>query len=182
VPGDSVYSIQFHFYRDSSALVGQEFKFGIGGGDNEGGFGNNHFENIDDFTPNSTLAAQFGSIDPYFYSEWDYSKKRLKTGIESERGALPDDPILSQNYPNPFNPSTSIHYSLAAPQSVTLSIYNLRGERITVLVDGAKQSAGSHTAVWDGKDGNGRPSGSGVYLVRLETKGFVRMMKMVLVR
>jgi hypothetical protein len=180
--GDSVYSLQFHFYRDSSALVGQEFKFGIGGGDNEGGFGNNHFENIDDFTASSTLAAQFGSIDPYFYSEWDYSKKQLKTGIESDRATFPESPILSQNYPNPFNPSTIIRYALAGPQAVTLSIYNLRGERITVLENGGKRSAGSHAVVWDGRDGNGLPLSAGVYLVRLETGGFVRMMKMVLVK
>jgi hypothetical protein len=181
-PGDSVYTLQFHFYRDSDDVVGQEFKFGIGGGDNEGGFGNNHFENIDDFTTDSKLETQFGSIDPYFYSEWDYTKKGLNTGIESDRIILPEDPVLSQNFPNPFNPSTTIRYHLSSPQSVVLSVYNLRGERIAVLEDGGKQAAGSHTVVWNGKDANGRPVSAGVYLIRLETRNFVQMRKMVLVK
>ena len=181
-PGDSVYTHQFHFFRDSDDVVGQEFKFGIGGGDNEGGFGNNHFENIDDFTVDSKLEAQFGSIDPYFYSEWDYSKKRLNTGIESDRSILPDGPGLFQNYPNPFNPSTTIRYRLSAPQAVVLSVYNLRGERIAVLEDGVKRAAGSHAVVWDGKDADGRSVSAGVYLVRLEGRGLVLTRKMVLVK
>jgi hypothetical protein len=107
--GDSIYSITFHFYKDSGDVVGQEFKFGVGGGDNEGGFGNNHVDNIDDSQAESVLEAQFGSIDPYFYAEWDYSKKKVKiTGIESAVTRLASSPSLSQNYPNPFNPVTTI--------------------------------------------------------------------------
>jgi hypothetical protein len=181
-PGDSVYTLQFHFYKDSDDVVGQEFKFGIGGGDNEGGFGNNHFENIDDFTADSRLEAQFGSIDPYFYSEWDFSKKRLNTGVEADRGMRPEGAGLSQNYPNPFNPSTTIGYQLSGPGNVVLSIFNLRGERVALLVDGEKQASGSHSVIWNGKDANGRPASGGVYLIRLEAGDFVQMRKMVLVK
>jgi hypothetical protein len=179
---DSVYSIQFTFNRDSDDVVGQEFKFGIGGGDNEGGFGNNHVENIDDFTNAFTIAAQFGSIDPYFYIEWDYNRKKAKTGIESAAAGLPSSPSLAQNYPNPFNPSTTLQYALPGRRVVTLSVLNLLGERVALLVDQSVQAAGRHTSVWNGNDLRGNPAGSGVYLVRLEADDFVQVRKMVLVK
>jgi len=180
--GDSIFAIQFRFYKDSSDVVGQEFKFGIGGGDNEGGFGNNHVENIDDFTADFTIEAQFGSIDPYFYKEWDFDIRQATTGIRTRNPALPSAPTLSQNFPNPFNPSTVIRYALPGAEIVNLSIYNLMGERIAVLAEKQRQNPGSHTVVWNGKDGRGNPVGAGVYLIRLETRGSVQRGKMVLVK
>jgi hypothetical protein len=181
--GDSVFSIQFHFFKDTGDVVGQEFKFGLGGGDNEGGYGNNHVENLDDFQEESILDAQFGSIDPYFYSEWDYSKKSVKpTGVESARTGMPAGISLYQNYPNPFNPVTSIQYNLSSVEKATVAVYNLRGERIAVLVDNQKLSAGAHVALWDGTNFRSKPVGSGVYLIRLEAGGVVQTKKMLLVR
>jgi len=62
VKGDSVYSLKWNY--TTADFLGQEFKFGIGAFDNEGGFGNNHIENIDDAAATYTIASQFGSIDP----------------------------------------------------------------------------------------------------------------------
>ncbi len=70
VAHDSIYSRVYTY--STNAIIGQEYKFGIGGGDNEGGFGNNHIQNLDDTQPSSTLASQFGSIDPMFYYAWNY--------------------------------------------------------------------------------------------------------------
>jgi hypothetical protein len=180
VVGDTIYSIVFNFYHDSSDVVGQEFKFGIGGGDNEGGYGNNHVENIDDSQPASTIAAQFGSIDPVFYSEWDYIN-RQKTDVEASDRYLPDRFILEQNYPNPFNPTTKIQYRLLKSVKVNLSVYNVLGEKVISLVN-TKQPAGQYEVVWDGRDNLGRSVCSGLYFYRIEADNFVKAYKMMLLK
>ena len=79
---------------------------------------------------------------------------------------LPARLQLGQNYPNPFNPSTIIPYQLPAPTRVRLEVFNILGQRVATLVDGARP-AGFHTATWDATDASGRGVGSGVYLYRL---------------
>jgi hypothetical protein len=71
--GDSTFTLTINY--TTSDFIGQEFKFGIGGGDNEGGFGNNHIENIDDTEDTFMLLSQFGSIDPLFYNAWDFENR-----------------------------------------------------------------------------------------------------------
>lgn len=180
VAGDSIFSLAFNFHPDSSDVVGQEFKFGIGGGDNEGGYGNNHVENIDDSKAASTIEAQFGSIDPVFYSEWDYDGRQV-TDVEENGLFGPDKFTLEQNYPNPFNPTTTILYRLARPITVNLSIYNVLGEKVITLVHG-KQTTGEHEIIWDGRDNKGRLVGSGIYFYRIEASGFVKTYKMMLLK
>lgn len=78
-------------------------------------------------------------------------------------GALPHGFELLPNYPNPFNPTTSIRFTLDAPRTTRLTVYDILGREVAVLVDGV-MPAGSHQAVFDA--GN---LGSGVYIVRLST-------------
>ncbi len=87
--------------------------------------------------------------------------------------------ILHQNHPNPFNPSTTITFSTAEPEFVTLAVYNLLGQRIRTLVSGSVP-AGEHAAVWDGRDDSGSPSGAGVYLYRLAGDSRAEVKKMLL--
>ena len=68
VAGDHIYSLELSY--DSESTFGQEFKLGIGGGDNESGYGLNHIENIN--IDNPIVRAYWGSINPLFYSAWDY--------------------------------------------------------------------------------------------------------------
>ncbi len=180
VAGDTVYTLVCFYSPDSNDVVGQEFKFGIGGGDNEGGYGNNHIENIDDSVPASTIASQFGSIDPVFYSAWDYDNQRPRTGVEVVSGEVPREYGVS-NYPNPFNPETEVRYEVARVGRVRVEVYNLLGVRIASLVD-EEQVPGSYRVRWDGRDELGRQVGSGVYICRLAAGEVVKTTKMVLVR
>ncbi|MCK5149197.1 T9SS type A sorting domain-containing protein [bacterium] len=176
VAGDSIFAIQFTYGPDSTNnVVGQVFKFGVGGGDNEGGeggFGNNHNENIDDSGVTATIASQFGSINPAYYSAWNYD---TMTGVDEE-SAQPLSFSLKQNYPNPFNPTTSIDYSIAKGNHVKMTIYNMLGQEVATLVD-AKMAGGRYKVEWDGTD-----AASGMYFCRIEAGNFKRTIKMMLLK
>lgn len=72
---------------------------------------------------------------------------------------------LYSNYPNPFNPTTRISYSLPSASLVTLAVYDVLGRRLETLVD-SKQSAGAHSAVFDGTH-----YPSGMFFCRLSGAG-----------
>jgi len=75
---------------------------------------------------------------------------------------------LQQNFPNPFNPVTTISYYLPNSVEVVLTIYNVSGQKIKILVN-ETQSPGRKTAVWDGIDESGNTVGSGVYFYNIQT-------------
>jgi len=70
--------------------------------------------------------------------------------------------------PNPFRLSTSIRFELSQAASVRLEIFDVRGARVAVLMEGNLLPAGGHSNPWDGRDHAGRLAPSGIYLVRLE--------------
>ncbi len=71
-----------------------------------------------------------------------------------------------QNYPNPFTSQTTISFRLTRPGMVSLSIYDLSGRHIALLVNEMRQ-AGTHAVEWDGTDDAGRQVSSGVYICKL---------------
>jgi len=101
--------------------------------------------------------------------------------LEVEGASRPLGYRLSQNHPNPFNPETTIRYQLAETGVVRLSLYNVSGQLIRTLVDGA-YPAGTYTATWDGTDDAGQAVASGVYLCRMVAGDYRAVRKMVLVR
>ena len=88
----------------------------------------------------------------------------------------PQEFRLLTNYPNPFNPSTTITYTLPEPAPVTLAVYSITGQKVVTLVDEA-MGAGTHIVVFDGTD-----SPSGLYFYRLESPGYTKTGKMLLVK
>ena len=99
------------------------------------------------------------------------------TGVGSRNEGPVDHFELSPNYPNPFNPRTVIRYQLPATTRVDLSIYNLRGQKVTTLVS-EKQPAGRHKVQWDASG-----FASGVYFYKLKTaQGLAQARKMVYLR
>jgi hypothetical protein len=93
----------------------------------------------------------------------------------------PDEFSLAQNFPNPFNPSTKINYSLAIDSKVTLTVYNMLGEAVSVLINN-NVSAGTHSVDFDATNLN-----SGVYFYKVEAQGingesFTQVRKMMLTK
>jgi hypothetical protein len=173
VSGDSIYTLKWKY--TTSATIGQEFKFGIYGCDNEGGFGNNHIENINDANPTATIASQFGSIDPVFFSAWDYTNQKPTTGVERTVG-IPLAYNLDQNYPNPFNPTTKIDYSIKSAGVISLKVFNLLGQVVATLAEG-KQEAGNYRIVFDASRFS-----SGIYFYQLTAGNFVATKKMMFLK
>jgi len=90
-------------------------------------------------------------------------------------------PDLEQNHPNPFNPDTEIGFVLVTGGPTSLSVFDLAGRQIRVLVDDLLP-AGRHVARWDGRDADGNGVASGTYYYRLETDARRETRKMTLVR
>jgi hypothetical protein len=88
----------------------------------------------------------------------------------------PQSFTLEQNYPNPFNPSTTITFELPKPSHVSLSVFDLLGREVSVLVN-ERRNAGAHEVKFDASGFS-----SGVYFYRLQAGDFVRTRKFVLLR
>lgn len=90
--------------------------------------------------------------------------------------SLPVKFNLAQNYPNPFNPSTIISFSIPQTSNVNLSVFNVLGEEVAVLVHETK-SAGSYEVEFNAKNLT-----SGIYIYKLEAGSFKSVKKMLLVK
>jgi hypothetical protein len=88
---------------------------------------------------------------------------------------------LQQNYPNPFNPVTQIDFYLSHDDTITLSIYNIRGQKVRDLYTG-DISAGKHTLTWEGIDNQNNSVSSGIYFYRLNTSTDSVIKKMTLIK
>ena len=97
-------------------------------------------------------------------------------GIGSEPG-LPSRYVLMQNYPNPFNPHTTIMFEVPHTSRVELSVYNVLGQRVRMLVDDEVIEGGRYAVQFDGSS-----LPSGVYLCRMAAGGFSQTMNMLLLR
>ncbi len=95
---------------------------------------------------------------------------------DPDGGGVPEGYRLYQNYPNPFNKETTIKYGLPEAGHVNISLYNVMGKKITVLVDGWRK-AGYHSVPLKDPD-----LASGVYFYRMKSNNFSRTQKGVIVR
>ncbi|SHK35147.1 LamG-like jellyroll fold domain-containing protein [Rhodothermus profundi] len=112
-------------------------------------------------------------IQQKFEDDILYPSAVLKLGLGPVQ---PSRALLLGNFPNPFQGRTTIQYELHQPMPVRLSIWDLSGHEVRVLID-ALQPAGQYTLIFDAAD---LPSGT--YFLRLETPEGVQTHKMILVR
>jgi len=118
------------------------------------------------FDVGPTLAAgERGEVVVVLYSG---SSIVLRKSI-SLVGAFPEKYELSQNYPNPFNPTTQIKFALPKESQVKLTVYDILGRQVAVLLD-EQRPAGFFFAEWDATSSAGSKVSSGVYFYRMEAR------------
>ena len=105
----------------------------------------------------------------------------VETAVETSEASTPHAFSLAQNAPNPFNSNTMIRFALPQPSQVELTIYNLLGQPVAVLVQGPS-AAGTFSVRWDGRDQAGRAATSGVYLYQLRADEYTEVRKLLLLR
>ena len=101
--------------------------------------------------------------------------------LSTEGEGVPVEFALHENYPNPFNPTTALRFDLPEVSDVTLTIYNMLGQKVRTF-DYQNTSAGYHSVKWNATNDLGEQVGAGVYLYQLQTKDFVKTRKMVLLK
>lgn len=99
-----------------------------------------------------------------------------QTGISQNNPEVPAHYSLSQNYPNPFNPTTQITYQLKNAQRVRLTVFDVTGREVAVLVN-QMQSAGKHSVTFHGDH-----LSTGVYFYRLRAGNYTNTRKMILLK
>jgi hypothetical protein len=112
--------------------------------------------------------------------EIDYIKLMKGTEIlanaDALAGLLPDKYELRQNYPNPFNPTTNIEFFVPSLSHITLTLYNMKGEKIEDLVSGIFEP-GKHAIILDGSK-----YASGMYFYRLKTENSILTKKIMFIK
>lgn len=136
-------------------------------------------EEIFDLTAFRGMSVQirfhFGSDkdNDFPYAGWYIDNVAIKypygesEAVYANDGVAADHFWLSPNFPNPFNSSTSFVYNLPRSGHVTIEVYNIRGQKIKVLVDNT-QEAGDHRISWNGDDDRENAVTSGIYIIRLK--------------
>lgn len=121
---------------------------------------NNWWHYIVDFEEAVALANQLSRIEP----------------TDNGQTSLAGDFRLEQNYPNPFNGQTSIGFQLPEKALVKITIYDLLGRQIEVLLNGW-QEPGPHIVRWDAGH-----YASGLYFYRVEAGKFAQTKKLLLIK
>jgi len=122
------------------------------------------------FTDDNTLYTvdfYLGTVDKWLYKA---------TNIEQNEPVVTDFQ-LNQNYPNPFNPSTTIPFELNKQVAVTLTVYNMLGQRISTLIDNEIKPAGLYNVKFDAKD-----MSTGVYIYHIKAGHEQRTRKMIFIK
>lgn len=149
---------EYNLRRDFSVTIEHDFAEGISTDDPE----KDRFSN-----------PQYREEDRFLVKA---GPKKAIAENEEEVNDKPRQVELDQNYPNPFNPVTTISFYLPQSEEVRLSVFNIVGQPVAVIVDGTL-SAGEQQFEWDATD---KPSG--MYIYQLEVGNSVMTRKMTLVK
>lgn len=121
--------------------------------------------------------------EPYHYFVTAVSGNSVESGpsdfvtvdgraVPIENADLPESVLsLYQNFPNPFTDVTELRFALDRAASVRLTVVDLLGREVAVLLSGAWYGAGAYEISWDGTDAVGRPLASGTYFAELTAEG-----------
>lgn len=155
-----------------------------------------HFTNTNDIITESINARVYGGM--HFrtsgehgaqlgrqVAEWvaDHNFQRvhaLAKGHISKSSSNPDIDVkvfnLDQNHPNPFNPTTTISFAIPSSELVNLTVYDMLGREVAVLVNSQKD-AGSYKVQFDASN-----LAAGIYIYRLKAGRFEHSRKLLLIK
>ncbi len=143
-------------------------------------FGGNIFQGkyfvFNEYLVDQTWVKGYGPVDQMIEDGWsqliaceiDGTFYGDSTVLAVEEPTLRPPTAELACYPNPFNPETNIAFDISRDSEVTITVYNLKGQRVRKLLD-RQMEAGSHSIVWNGRDETGKSCGSGVYLIRMRS-------------
>ncbi|MBK6912151.1 MAG: T9SS type A sorting domain-containing protein [Ignavibacteriales bacterium] len=127
------------------------------------------------FDVTATFVGAFGPTDWTF--EWsNFNPGSYVTAVEESGSGLVSDFRLEQNFPNPFNPSTTIRFAIPNSGNVKLSVTNILGQEVAVLLNEFK-NAGSYDINFDASQ-----IASGLYIYKIEADGIIISKKMTLLK
>ena len=118
------------------------------------------------------FAFHFHSDNDYTASGWYIDSVRVEpispTSIIDNNFLSLNKNLLAQNYPNPFTNQTKIQYRILNDANVHLSIYNINGELVKILVNERKK-CGDYSVIWQGKNDKNSKLSPGIYFYELKT-------------
>ena len=136
------------------------------------GYGNSYSPKSYSFNDNSISSGKLSYRLKQIDNDGSFSYSKT---IDVDLGA-PKKFELTQNFPNPFNPNTAIRFSLPETGNVKLTVFNMLGQEVAVLVNGMIES-GTHIINFDAAELN-----SGIYIYRIESGSFNEVRKMTLIK
>ncbi|MCD4819295.1 MAG: T9SS type A sorting domain-containing protein [Candidatus Cloacimonetes bacterium] len=108
-------------------------------------------------------------------------ESRLYENEEPSNNDIGVSKISFSNYPNPFNPTTTINFSIPEDSEVKLLIFNVKGQKVSTLVDNHFKK-GSHSIEWNGTDNRNKSVASGIYFYQISIGKETAMKKMLLLK
>lgn len=105
-----------------------------------------------------------------------FFKNMVPTSIEHTALFAPNEFLLEQNYPNPFNPLTTIRFSVAHSDIVTIKIFDILGKEIATLIN-SEMTRGNHSIQW-----NATNLPTGIYFYTLQSGSSIQTRKMLLLK
>jgi hypothetical protein len=124
----------------------------------------------------SNTSLQHAATDGKAIGDLNWFPEQGPTAVSQTPNSMPGKFKLGQNYPNPFNPSTKISYTLAAKSMTRLSVYDILGREVAVLVNEV-QNAGSYDVTFTANN-----LSSGIYFYKLVSSETTSTMKMILMK
>ena len=187
------------YFPNVNHIVGS-FEFGLGGGGDQIRIYNTDGVLVDslqydDDDPWPTEADGNGpslelinpALDNSLSESWAASTDNGTPGVlnstyqvlkSDDVSLLPLSTTLLPAFPNPFNGSVTIPFQITRMNEASLNIYNLLGQKVTSFtLDGL--APGKHFIIWDGMNNLGKVSGTGIYLIHLQSASFSSVQKVI---
>ncbi|MBC8385737.1 MAG: T9SS type A sorting domain-containing protein, partial [Candidatus Cloacimonetes bacterium] len=153
----------------------------IGGAGTTTGPTDYEFNDEDDLTVNTTYYYWLESLNYDGESEY-FGPISLFVPEPGNDPDAPDTVIYDlRNSPNPFYPETTISFSLSEPARIKVTVYNIKGQEVIRLFNGFC-SEDNFSVSWNGKDSSGSDVTSGIYYYKLQTQGYSKINKMILMK